>query len=154
MDPHKSLKSDKPCPGCDATNFPISYSGAEGKRMAETGECFICAFWELKALENHDIVIDNRLYGIGPEPGPNTNRSHLGMSGRRFDIEFFNTGKRYTTHNLWSGGEIPEKYRDRIPNTARFVNGAESAQVGQTTCWNPSNEKELIYPPYKSEPSL
>jgi hypothetical protein len=125
------------CPGCGKPGPHGKYSGPEGKRMEQTGECFMCAFWELAATKKHDCVIDGFLYTIGREPKPNSYRNDLGMGGRRFDIEFFD-GRRVMTHNLWAGGLIPERFRDRIPNTARFAGGAERCQVGETTCWNPS----------------
>lgn len=130
---------EKFCPGCGKSGPHGNYSGPEGKRMVQTGECFTCAFWELKATQKHDVVIDDFLYSIGREPGPNSDSRDLGMAGRRFDIEFFD-GRRVTTRNLWAGGQIPERFRDRIPNTARFAGGAQRKQVGDTTCWSPSKE--------------
>src|SRR5688572_27205689 len=81
------------CPGCGQLGPHGNYSGPEGQRMKQTGECFKCAFWELKAASKHDTVIDGYLYTVGREPGPNAYRSDLGMGGRRFDIEYFD-GRR------------------------------------------------------------
>lgn len=142
------MRSLFPCSSCGEPNFWMAYSKSkEADRMMEAGECFTCAFWEVRTRQPNPLVIDNYVYSVGPEPRPNSNKSDLGMGGRRFDIELFD-GRRFTTHNLWGGGEIPEKYRDRIPNTARFV-GAERAQVGETTCWNSSPSNAPRYPTYK-----
>jgi hypothetical protein len=140
----------EPCPGCGKTNFHTSYSSTcrEKKRMDEIRECWDCAFWECVVSDHNELVIDYHTYSVGPEPRPDERKSFLGMSGRRFDIEFLDGRGRFTTHNLWSGGEIPAKFRDRIPNTARFV-GAEKAKVGDTTCWNPTPENQGRYPSLK-----
>lgn len=135
------------CPGCGSLDSGTFYSGAESKRMRETGECFTCAFWELKALAGEPLVIDGRVYGVGPEPVPGARQGFLGMGGRRFDVEMFD-GRKFTTHNLWSGGEIPERFRDRLPNTARFL-GARVAVVGGVTCWDPSPASAERYPPWQ-----
>lgn len=135
------------CPGCGKPGPHGKYTGPEGKRMEQTGECFICAFWELKAAVPQGLVIDGYLYSVGAEPGPRADRSFLGMGGRRFDVELFD-GRQFTTHNLWAGGQIPERFRERIPDTARFLDRASRHQVGSTTCWSPASESNPPLPPY------
>ena len=67
------------------------------------------------------------------------------MAGRRFDIEFFD-GRRVTTHDLWSGSDIPERYRAHLPDNARFLGGAGFVRIGQDGgAWNASR------PPKASE---
>lgn len=145
--------AEKPCPGCGDTGFWTKYMGKTGERMTRTGECYTCAHWELICEVGEKVVIDHAAYSIGYEPKDEDERFHarlrnnLGMSGRRFDIEFFD-GRKITTHNLWSGGVIPERYWSRLPDTAKFIGGAERAQVGETTCWNPSSERDPAYPAY------
>lgn len=137
------------CPACGIEDFHVHYSGDVAARMKATNECFTCAFWEIRCAAGEPIVIEAHVYGIGREPGPHTPRWDLGMGGRRFDIEFFD-GRRVTTHNLWSGGEIPERYRSRLPDTARFL-GARKAVVGEMTCWDPSPESDPPHGPYEGE---
>lgn len=144
------LTAKKPCPGCGKEGFHTKYMGSEGKRMEVTGECFECAYWELRCEKGEELVIDNYVYGIGTEPSEAQRRSGrgmLGMGGRRFDIEFFD-GRKFTTHNLWAGGLIPERYRERLPNTAKFISG-ERADASGTTCWNPADERAPAHPTYR-----
>lgn len=147
-----TLIAETPCPGCGTTGFHTLYMGKTGDRMKQTGECFTCAHWELAALQKQDVVIDGFLYSIGREPKNEderwraAQRKDLGMSGRRFDIEFFD-GRKVTTHNLWAGGEIPKKFRDRIPNTAKFISG-ERANANGITCWDSADERDPSYPEY------
>ena len=138
-------KSTIACPGCGVAGFWTNYMGNVGIRMKETNECYDCAFWETSARQSHPVVIDHYVYSIGAEPKPGRrNSDFLGMGGRRFDIEFFD-GRRVTTHNLWAGGLIPERFRDRIPNTARFIGGSRE-KVGNIICWNSASEKTPPYP--------
>lgn len=86
------------------------------------GLCFTCYFW-LEKLEWHKagdpnaVVVDGTHYHIGPET---TSGMFKGFGGRRFEIEFFN-GRKVTTTNLWCQVDIPESWRERLPNNARFL---------------------------------
>lgn len=134
--------------GAEATN---SYMEPHGSRMLAARHCFYCDLAverEERLSRDHDrmVVIGGRIYG----PGNRTSGSFRGMAGRRFDIEFIapskHDGKRITTFDLWAGETLTEKQRERYPDTARFLDGAHQAQVGETTCWNPSDGKGEPYP--------
>lgn len=123
------------CKDCGERNYSTSFRDCPEKRLIDSeGICFTCAFWRVRAAERHETVIDGRLYTVGNRPeGGRFN----GMAGRRFDIEYFD-GRKVTTYDLWSGAEIPERYREAIPNTARFLNGAGFVRIGDSGAWNPS----------------
>lgn len=123
-------KNTAPCPCCGKAEFHTAYSGSEGKRMGTTGECFECAFWQLRCERPPPLIIDGWTYSPGSEPAdPSRDRRLLGMAGRRFDFQFLDGRGPYTSHNLWCGGQIPERFRDRLPDNARFLNGAEAVEV-------------------------
>lgn len=127
-------RSDKPCAICGEENFTTSYFPCKQKTMIDRlGICFTCAHWEVAAQEGCPTVINHMVY----TPGTRTTGEFRGMGGRRFDIEYFD-GRKITTVDLWCGGEIPERWRDRIPNTARFAGGAKAVKVGDITCFNES----------------
>lgn len=121
-------------------------------RMLADRLCFSCDFWNEfreKNLDRRDqlTIIDGHVY----VPGNDTVGRWRGMAGRRFDIEYLEgsafAGKRITTFDLWSSpGKLPESFKKDFPDTARFLNGAEKAQVGETTCWNPSDSGPEPYP--------
>jgi len=120
-------------------------------QMMERRLCWDCNYWveEEKRYEKEHrtmTIIDGHVYG----PGSRTSGSMRGMAGRRFDIEYIDpsayAGQRVTTFDLWSGSTMPDHLRARFPDTARFLGGAERAQVGETTCWNPSDRKSEPYP--------
>ncbi len=134
----------KTCAIC-GSDYRESYSkSAELDRMVREGICFNCAYWENRAakpLPFAKTVIDGCIY----HPGKRTSGEFRGCAGRRFDIEYFD-GKRVTTFDLWVTGGIPARYRDRMPDTARFLNGAGSVMVGETQCFNPSDYRQPAYP--------
>lgn len=120
-----------------------SFSEPYRTRMLERRLCFYC---------NHDVdtlakmeldhtkmtIIGARIYS----PGNRTSGSFRGMAGRRFDIEYISPsiyeGQKITTFDLWSGSDVPDKGRGRFHDTARFLDGAEAAKVGETLCWDAS----------------
>lgn len=138
LHPAGTAAPDRVCNDCGAVNYSVSFTPncPEKKLIDSDGVCFHCAYWRVRITRKHDTVIAGRVYSIGDVRKP-PNSPHAGMAGRRFDIEYFD-GRRVTTHDLWGGSEVPERYRHVIPDTARFINGAEAVKVGETTCWNPS----------------
>lgn len=96
------------------------YRGDEWVLMERERLCFTCAFWEIRAEQGCETVIDGCTY----TPGTRTTGEWRGMGGRKFDIEYFD-GRTITTVDLWVGGVIPERWRGRMPDTAKFINGAE-----------------------------
>jgi hypothetical protein len=127
------------CSDCGVKGYPTAYTStcAEKNAMDAHGVCFTCAFWRVQVEKKHETVIDGRIYGVGDRP---KGGRHNGMAGRRFDIEYFD-GRKVTTYDLWAGGDVPERYADQIPNTARFLGGAGAVKVGETVYWNPSREE-------------
>lgn len=134
-----ATRSSTPCRDCGEENFSTSFTPTcpEKKLIDSEGVCFTCAYWRVQLQKPHQLVIAGRIYSEGNTRKP-PNSPHSGMAGRRFDIEYFD-GRRVTTHDLWAGGEVPERYRHLIPDTARFLGGAKAVKVGDTTCWNPSS---------------
>lgn len=128
-------KDWKRCPMCgDACDAGSYMKCRESDLMRETGYCFGCALWELRARTGQALVIEGNVYGLGGNTKPG---QFNGMGGRWFDIEYFD-GKQVRTCDLWSGGQIPERFRDRIPDTARFLDGAGFKRIGDGGAWNAS----------------
>ncbi len=73
-------------------------------------------------------VIDGHFYRVGDEH-PYRAPELLGFGGRQFHIARHD-GTLIETRNLWSGGEIPAAWREKIPNNAEFVNGERWVQLG------------------------
>lgn len=154
IEPHPCLA------GVQYYSYTCSECGEEGRntysepyraRMLERRLCWTCNFWrdmdeELSRDHARKTIIGGHIYG----PGNRTSGSFRGMAGRRFDIEYIepsvHAGKRITTFDLWSGSTLPDRLKAKYPDTAVFLNGAERCQVGETGCWNPSDNKTEPYP--------
>lgn len=104
------------CVICGKEIKQSSYSNA----ILCSSDCFHKHFWkEIIAEKECHIVIDGKCYCDGgnvESPSPYT---FLGFAGRKFWIRFFD-GKKLTTNNLWYQGEIPDEFRDQLPDTAEF----------------------------------
>jgi len=127
---------------CKECNKPISLSFDEETKaeLTKYNICFSCNFWREKAELKDRCVIDGVMYWADPKITEKpTDSRFYGMGGRRFDIEWFD-GRKQTTYSLWCNGQIPSHYRERIPDNARFLNGAEAAMdsEGKLYAFNPS----------------
>ena len=90
------------------------------QKLIERNLCFNCNFWweRIEKVDHPNSVrINNNHYWIENE---NASRNTFrGFGGQKFIIKFDN-GRIVVTTNLWSQGEIPERFRDRLPNNAKF----------------------------------
>lgn len=139
------------CVGCGET-AQNTYCEPIRTSMLDRRLCYHCNHWvdferRLEREHRQMTIIDGHVYG----PGNRTTGSFRGMAGRRFDIEYIEpsiyAGQRTTTFDLWSGSDLPPALRRKFPDTARFLGGAEKAQVGETSCWNSSGHRTEPYPP-------
>jgi hypothetical protein len=81
--------------------------------------CFTCNFWNEKlqiAGEPHVARIDGKHYVVGPV----SDSQWKGSGGHKFTIKFHD-GRVVITTNLWSQGEIPEIFKERLKDNAVFL---------------------------------
>lgn len=85
-----------------------------------SSECFTKHYW-LERVNRKDVktqvVVNHNVYQIADE---NSSSSFRGFDGRPFYIEFFD-GRKVRTTNLWSNGEIPDEFKDKLPDNAKFI---------------------------------
>ena len=116
------------CNSCGEEDYSTSYSQCTTKSiMDEKGFCFKCSFWEDKVIHSpsNRAIIDGHHYVASSGNGG-------GMGGRKFKIKF-NDGREIETTNLWSQGDIPKHFRDRLPDDAEFMNGAGKVECSDGT---------------------
>lgn len=108
------------CSGCASASF----NEPTKSRLIEQHICFSCDHW-LQIIKNdaaqdkqRAVVTKGKHYYMGK----NTTGPHRwsGFGGHEFNI-LFNDGREVKCNNLWSQGEIPEHFRDRLPDNATFV---------------------------------
>lgn len=93
--------------------------------MVNRSLCFYCLFWTEYAESYHQpdqVVVNGKHYVIGDEQQAG-NRRWRGFGGSPFNIRFFN-GRMVRSTNLWHQGDIPERFKERMPNNAEFVKDA------------------------------
>ena len=90
------------------------------EELISRGVCFQCNFWLEKveiAKQEKAVRIKGRHYIIGLED-PQV-RMFRGSGGTKFTVSFFD-GRVVETTNLWHQGQIPEHFRERLPDNAEF----------------------------------
>ena len=111
------MSCDHLCRECGAREIG-SWLGEDS--LKERGLCFSCGFWDdLLRIKDEPTTVraDGKHYVVG-EP----NERWPGFGGSRFVISF-NDGREVETCNLWSQGDIPTRFKDRMPDNAKFVTG-------------------------------
>ena len=90
-----------------------------GQEMLENKHCFDCDYWlklhedDITNRKDHKYVIENGThYVIEPEDSTDYFR---GFGGTKVRIKFFD-GTEVISTNLWHQGEIPERFRDIMPD--------------------------------------
>ena len=84
--------------------------------------CFYCDFWETieESLSSPQrVIIDGKSYWINPDVDRNT--SFAGFGGAEFKIQKFDSEDIIVTHNLWHQGTVPDHFKERIKNNAKFI---------------------------------
>lgn len=79
--------------------------------------CPECAFWVYRITTNSPSMFqaNGHAYVIGKDAD-----YPKGFSGREWEIRFFD-GRVWRTNSLWSNGPVPERFRDRQPDTAELI---------------------------------
>lgn len=117
MNKDKQKAPDYTCRICGSTkNNRSQFYG--GEVMEQKKLCFHCDFWDEKLSmkdEPNVVRVQGHHYLIGPEGSP-----FPGFCGRTFAIKFFD-GRTVKTSNLWHQGEIPERFKEQLPDNAEFV---------------------------------
>lgn len=104
---------------CEICGKEIEESHYHGSVLCSS-ECFNKKFWhDIIAEKDKHIIIDGKCYcdaGMVKNPSP---YAFLGHGGRCFWIRF-KDGHTLITNNLWFQGEIPDEFREDLPDTAEF----------------------------------
>lgn len=83
-------------------------------------KCFNIHFWqEIIANKKRHIVVNGKCYFDGGNVEHPDQYMFLGFGGRRFWIRY-KDGHTVTTNNLWFNGEVPDEFKDQLPDNAEF----------------------------------
>lgn len=111
---------EAPCVECGCV-FGTNYCEPYKSIMIRDNVCFGCNHWREMMQHNgstRQAIINGSHYLVCAE---NSNPSRWnGHGGRKFSIRF-NDGREITTTNLWSQGDIPKHFKDRLKDNAKFA---------------------------------
>lgn len=111
---------------CRICDSPIDSRSSNVEHLRNIQLCFFCDFWWVKIYwrANGDITPEgNRVARIRHNHytiHPASSFGPQGFGGRKFVIKF-DSGEEVICRNLWHQGEIPQRFREHLPNNAVFV---------------------------------
>ena len=104
------------CKECQS-EIELKFGKDKNSRLESNQLCWDCDFWMDRIVSDlPKATIGGKFYYINP----NEHSEFKGFGGRRFKIRFLD-GTLTETTNLWLNGEIPERFRDRLPDNAEFI---------------------------------
>lgn len=111
---------------CGECGRRVEYGGFVGYEIerAPLPYCWLCNFWveRISDMNERQFVVESdgrrSFYSIGTATTPS---SYNGFGGNWFSIEFLDGRAPVKTCDMWCGGDVPERFYDRLPVTARFV---------------------------------
>lgn len=111
-----------PCTKCGNIFSKATYG------FKEDGLCFTCQIWNdvKKDIDNPKrIIVRGEAYW---DKGNSAEQSkYRGHGGRVFHYKRFNSDDVISTNNLWHSGEVPNAWKDDIPDNAKFINAPTGA---------------------------
>jgi hypothetical protein len=118
------LVHSEPCRECGGV-IQCSWIGKTGQILKEKCICFHCNHWveiiEENDFERRRVIVNGSAYWRKDYKNVSRDReSCLGFSGSVFNIKMF-TGEVHKTNDLWHSGEIPDRFRQRLPDNATFL---------------------------------
>lgn len=108
---------------CSVCGKKILRSSYDGVVLCGSEECWPYYYWSKIAREKDEhIIIDDECYTIGNEEAGKW--STRGYGGKKFIIKK-SDDTIITTTNLWHNGNVPERFKELLPNNATFIEEVE-----------------------------
>lgn len=94
--------------------------------MEEKGWCYDCAFWQDLYNKKKDdprwLRIEGESWVAGPvASGFNRSMNFVGCGGRVMTA-IKNNGEVITSNNWWHQGDVPECFKELMPDNAKWLN--------------------------------
>ena len=129
------------CKECGALEY--DHYGHYEAELKPKQQCFYCNFWlnKLPELVKPNVFIINHKFYSDAGNSPNEkNSSFLGFAGHKFTVK---KGDKVTeTNNMWSAGDIPERFWHLFPDNATMYETNKSEAVTKAA----ANLKKHIFP--------
>ena len=92
----------------------------------DDGRCFTCYFWYKRylrhiAFPNQSFIVDGTAYMVCEEPKEGERGWGCGFGGSEFRIKPFGSDEVIISHNVWCQGDVPDNFKDLLPDNASFI---------------------------------
>lgn len=112
------LENTRPCCKSCGKHHYVGFVDDVRVEMLDKGFCHSCNGWDNRISKQHDenvIIANHRYYTIYPDQ----NGGFRGYGGAEF--KFQRDDKLIVSHNVWSGGEVPQHMWDVLPDNATLI---------------------------------
>jgi hypothetical protein len=104
--------------------FMCGVCGTTERPSGDPDRCHTCDYWLAYVMEGvvggtSIVTEDFRVYGVGVEDV--LSYGSRGFGGQCFLVEEMSSGQRFVSTNLWTGAEIPERFRGLFHPTHRML---------------------------------
>lgn len=114
--------SPSPCRECGGEGYEIAWVPETRNRLLELGVCLSCLHWlEVVEERNGHVVVDGHAFRPkedDPDTRVRTGGWGLGCGGAEQHF-VLSDGTLLRCCNVWNRGQVPEHFRDRLPDDAR-----------------------------------
>lgn len=110
---------DEPCRECGLIFATTFVEPVKAKLLAQN-ICHSCNHFRELCKSKNGIRVNGGHYLDGGQRGGNTTWN--GFGGRIFRVRMFD-GREFETNNMWFQGNIPQHFRERLPDNAEFIEG-------------------------------
>lgn len=109
------------CSKCGELAEPPSWNEETNNKLLAARHCFSCDFWTQRtkpAIFNSErtVRINGTHYHIGADVNGPESR-FAGFGGAKYRVKFHD-GRIHEGNSLWFNGEIPEYFKDQLPDNA------------------------------------
>jgi hypothetical protein len=113
------IKPDVTCVECGEED-DANYVDSTRALMLRDQRCFTCYFWlgHIESDRSNAVVASGTHYRIQPD---SKTGFAVGFGGAEFRFRPIAGGDDIVSHNVWYQGEIPERFRDRLPDTHTLI---------------------------------
>ena len=112
---------EKVCTICGSM-INTSYIEPVKSELISKNVCFNCNYWlgiEKDLTNPNRFIVNGEAYFMTPDAVPGT--SFVGFGGSKFNIQRLDSEEIIVSHNLWCNGTVPDHFKERIPNNAKFL---------------------------------
>jgi len=119
----KACVFPEPC-SCCGELFTTNYCEPTKSELMAQKICFHCHFWKgyVREKDNPKFArIKGTHYCVEKSANVGRDVRWNGFGGTKFTVRWMD-GRQESTNNLWCQGDIPDRFKNDLPDNAEFIN--------------------------------